>query len=113
MCAYVLVSGNLLNLNVSHPFLNVRSHASDVTDYSYPATPNHSLHPQPVTPSYAAGDTLPLGPASQAPEHEYRPPSASVRHMALNRPQQPPPPPPPQAAEGTQASAPMAPADYG
>nr|KAF6371136.1 WASP family member 3 [Myotis myotis] len=89
------------------------SHASDVTDYSYPATPNHSLHPQPVTPSYAAGDALPLGPASQAPEHEYRPPSASVRHMALNRPQQPPPPPPPQAAEGSQASAPMAPADYG
>ncbi|XP_036914766.1 wiskott-Aldrich syndrome protein family member 3 isoform X2 [Sturnira hondurensis] len=89
------------------------SHASDVTDYSYPATPNHSLHPQPVTPSYTAGDAPPHGPASQAPEHEYRPPSASARHMALNRPQQPPPPPPPQAAEGPQASAPMAPADYG
>ncbi|KAL0615210.1 Wiskott-Aldrich syndrome protein family member 3 [Plecturocebus cupreus] len=89
------------------------SHASDVTDYSYPATPNHSLHPQPVTPSYAAGDAPPHGPASQAGEHEYRPPSASARHMALNRPQQPPPPPPPQAPEGSQASAPMAPADYG
>ncbi|XP_016080281.1 PREDICTED: wiskott-Aldrich syndrome protein family member 3 [Miniopterus natalensis] len=92
---------------------DTRSHASDVTDYSYPATPNHSLHAQPVTPSYTAGDALPHGPASQAPEHEYRPPSASARHMALNRPQQPPPPPPPQAAEGSQASAPMAPADYG
>lgn len=89
------------------------SHASDITDYSYPATPNHSLHPQPVTPSYAAGEAPPHGPASQAPEHEYRPPSASARHMALNRPQQPPPPPPPQATEGSQASAPMAPADYG
>uniref|UniRef100_A0A8C9P3E0 Wiskott-Aldrich syndrome protein family member n=1 Tax=Spermophilus dauricus TaxID=99837 RepID=A0A8C9P3E0_SPEDA len=92
---------------------DTRSHASDVTDYSYPATPNHSLHPQPVTPSYTAGDAPSHGAANQAPEHEYRPPSASVRHMALNRPQQPPPPPPPQAPEGSQASAPMAPADYG
>ncbi|XP_012633985.2 actin-binding protein WASF3 isoform X2 [Microcebus murinus] len=89
------------------------SHASDVTDYSYPATPNHSLHAQPATPSYAAAGEAPHGPASQAPEHEYRPPSASARHMALNRPQQPPPPPPPQAPEGSQASAPLAPADYG
>nr|XP_010949860.1 PREDICTED: LOW QUALITY PROTEIN: wiskott-Aldrich syndrome protein family member 3 [Camelus bactrianus] len=88
------------------------SHASDVTDYSYPATPNHSLHPQPVTPSYGAGDAPAHGPANQATEHEYRPPSASARHVALNRPQQPPPPPP-QAAEGSQASAPLAPADYG
>lgn len=109
------VRGSLSNfICFSHPlFLTVRSHASDVTDYSYPATPNHSVHIQPVTPSYAAGDVPPQGPANQAPEHEYRPPSASARHMALNRPQQPPPPPPPQAAEGSQASAPMAPADYG
>ncbi|KAJ1077277.1 hypothetical protein K5549_005447 [Capra hircus] len=91
---------------------DTRSHASDVTDYSYPATPNHSLHPQPGTPSYGAGDAPPHGPAAQAPEHEFRPPSASARHLALNRPQQPPPPPP-QAAEGPQAPAPMAPADYG
>ncbi|XP_039111246.1 wiskott-Aldrich syndrome protein family member 3 isoform X2 [Hyaena hyaena] len=89
------------------------SHASDVTDYSYPATPNHSLHPQPVTPSYAAGDAPPHGPAAPAPEHEYRPPSASARHLALNRPQQPPPPPPPQAPEASQAAVPSAPADYG
>ncbi|XP_010622124.1 wiskott-Aldrich syndrome protein family member 3 isoform X2 [Fukomys damarensis] len=89
------------------------SHASDVTDYSYPATPNHSLHPQPVTPSYTTGDVPSHGAANQGPEHEYRPTSASARHLALNRPQQPPPPPPPQAPEGPQASAPMAPADYG
>ncbi|MBV96053.1 Wiskott-Aldrich syndrome protein family member 3, partial [Eschrichtius robustus] len=88
------------------------SHASDVTDYSYPATPNHSLHPQPGTPSHGAGDAPPRGPAAQAPEHEYRPPSASARHLALNRPQKPPPPPP-QAAEASQAPAPLAPADYG
>ncbi|EHA98385.1 Wiskott-Aldrich syndrome protein family member 3 [Heterocephalus glaber] len=71
--------------------------------------------PQPVTPSYPTGDVPPHGAANQAPEHEYRPTSASSRHMALNRPQQPPPPPPPppQAPEGSQASAPMAPADYG
>ncbi|XP_068935862.1 actin-binding protein WASF3 isoform X2 [Petaurus breviceps papuanus] len=89
------------------------SHASDVTDYSYPATPNHSLHQQPVTPSYVAGDTQQYGASNQALEHEYnRPPSATVRHMTLNRPQQPPPPPP-QASEGSQASAPLVPSDYG
>ncbi|XP_058133017.1 actin-binding protein WASF3 isoform X2 [Dasypus novemcinctus] len=75
------------------------SHTSDVTDYSYPATPNHSLHPQPATPSYAAGgEAPPHGAATQAPEQEYRPPPGSARHPALNRPQQPPPPPP-QAAD--------------
>ncbi|XP_036600359.1 wiskott-Aldrich syndrome protein family member 3 isoform X1 [Trichosurus vulpecula] len=89
------------------------SHASDVTDYSYPATPNHSLHQQPVTPSYVAGDAQQYGASNQALEHEYnRPPSATVRHMTLNRPQQPPPPPP-QASEGSQAPAPLAPSDYG
>ncbi|XP_037656236.1 wiskott-Aldrich syndrome protein family member 3 isoform X3 [Choloepus didactylus] len=88
---------------------DTRSHASDVTDYSYPATPNHSLHPQPAAPSYAAGGD---GAAPQAPEPEYRPPPGSARHLAPNRPQQPPPPPPP-AADGAPASAPLAPADYG
>ncbi|XP_058133014.1 actin-binding protein WASF3 isoform X1 [Dasypus novemcinctus] len=78
---------------------DTRSHTSDVTDYSYPATPNHSLHPQPATPSYAAGgEAPPHGAATQAPEQEYRPPPGSARHPALNRPQQPPPPPP-QAAD--------------
>ncbi|XP_054980572.1 actin-binding protein WASF3 isoform X1 [Sorex araneus] len=89
-----------------------RSHASDVTDYSYPATPNHSLHAQPAVPSHAAAEAPTHGPANQALEHEYRPPAASARHMGLNRPQQPPPPPP-EATEGSQASAPMAPSDYG
>ncbi|XP_076728809.1 actin-binding protein WASF3-like [Callospermophilus lateralis] len=87
------------------------SHASDVADYSYPATPNHSLHPQLVTPSCIASDAPPHGAPNQAPEHKYRPPSASVRHMALDRPQQLPPPP--QNPEGSQASASMTPADYG
>ncbi|XP_077871706.1 actin-binding protein WASF3-like [Ictidomys tridecemlineatus] len=107
--------GNFLNnLNFFHSFFsNVRSHASEVTDYSYPATPNHSLHPQSVTPSYTAGDAPQHGAANQAPEHEYQAPSASVRHMALYRLQQLPPPPPPQNPEGSQASASMAPADYG
>uniref|UniRef100_F6QUX0 Wiskott-Aldrich syndrome protein family member n=1 Tax=Monodelphis domestica TaxID=13616 RepID=F6QUX0_MONDO len=89
------------------------SHASDVTDYSYPATPNHSLHQQPVTPSYVAGDAQQYGTSNQALEHEYnRPPSTTVRHMTLNRPQQPPPPPP-QTSDGSQASAPLVPSDYG
>lgn len=89
------------------------SHTSDVTDYSYPATPNHALQAQPVTPSYTAGDAPLHGTSNQGAEHEYRPSSASARHMALNRPQQPPPPPPPQAPEGSQASTSVAPADYG
>ncbi|XP_032742582.1 wiskott-Aldrich syndrome protein family member 3 isoform X1 [Rattus rattus] len=92
---------------------DTRSHTSDVTDYSYPATPNHALQVQPVTPSYTAGDAPLHAATNQGAEHEYRPSSASARHMALNRPQQPPPPPPPQAPEGSQASASVAPADYG
>ncbi|XP_028633856.1 wiskott-Aldrich syndrome protein family member 3 isoform X1 [Grammomys surdaster] len=92
---------------------DTRSHTSDVTDYSYPATPNHALQAQPVTPSYTAGDAPLHGTTNQGAEHEYRPSSASARHMALNRPQQPPPPPPPQAPEGSQASTSVAPADYG
>ncbi|XP_038945866.1 actin-binding protein WASF3 isoform X3 [Rattus norvegicus] len=89
------------------------SHTSDVTDYSYPATPNHALQVQPVTPSYTAGDAPLHAATNQGAEHEYRPSSASARHMALNRPQQPPPPPPPQAPDGSQASTSVAPADYG
>ncbi|XP_051018844.1 actin-binding protein WASF3 isoform X1 [Acomys russatus] len=93
---------------------DTRSHASDATDYSYPATPNHSSQAQPVTPSYAAaGDAQLHGTTNQGAEPEYRPSSASARHMALNRPQQPPPPPPPQAPEGPQASTSVASADYG
>ncbi|XP_030056189.1 actin-binding protein WASF3 isoform X2 [Microcaecilia unicolor] len=88
------------------------SHASDATDYSYPATPNHSLHQQPVTPSRATGDAQQHTSVNQAHEHEYRPPSGIVRHATLNRPQQPPPPPP-QVSDGPQSSVPLAPVDHG
>ncbi|NWV68542.1 WASF3 protein, partial [Malurus elegans] len=91
---------------------DTRSHASDVTDYSYPATPNHSLHQQIAMPSYGAGDGPPYMAASQSHEHEYRPPSTTVRHATLNRPQQPPPPPP-QPSDGQQSSVPVVPAEYG
>ncbi|KAF2973746.1 hypothetical protein EK904_004588 [Melospiza melodia maxima] len=88
------------------------SHASDVTDYSYPATPNHSLHQQIAMPSYGAGDGPQYMAASQSHEHEYRPPSTTVRHATLNRPQQPPPPPP-QPSDGQHSSVPVVPAEYG
>ncbi|XP_064028276.1 actin-binding protein WASF3 isoform X1 [Pogoniulus pusillus] len=91
---------------------DTRSHASDVTDYSYPATPNHSLHQQIAMPSYGTGDGPQYMAASQSHEHEYRPPSTTVRHATLNRPQQPPPPPP-QPADGQHGSVPVVPAEYG
>ncbi|KAL8190969.1 UNVERIFIED_CONTAM: Wiskott-Aldrich syndrome protein member 3 [Gekko kuhli] len=91
---------------------DTRSHASDVVNYSYPATPNHSLHQQPVMPSYGAGDGSQYMLANQGLEHEYRPPSTTMRHATLNRPQQPPPPPP-QALDGQHGNVPLAPADYG
>ncbi|XP_001516853.2 wiskott-Aldrich syndrome protein family member 3 isoform X1 [Ornithorhynchus anatinus] len=91
---------------------DTRSHASDITDYSYPATPNHAVHQQPATPSYVTGDAQQFGGGSQGPEHEHRPPSAPARHPTLNRPQQPPPPPP-QAVDGAHGSGPLGPTDYG
>ncbi|NXF85789.1 WASF3 protein, partial [Eubucco bourcierii] len=91
---------------------DTRSHASDATDYSYPATPNHSLHQQISMPSYGTGDGPQYMAASQSHEHEYRPPSTTVRHATLNRPQQPPPPPP-QPADGQHSSVPVVPAEYG
>ncbi|NXY71585.1 WASF3 protein, partial [Glareola pratincola] len=91
---------------------DTRSHASDVTDYSYPATPNHSLHQQIAMPTYGTGDGPQYMAASQSHEHEYRPPSTTVRHATLNRPQQPPPPPP-QPSEGQHSSVPVVPAEYG
>ncbi|NXW43341.1 WASF3 protein, partial [Nyctiprogne leucopyga] len=91
---------------------DTRSHASDVTDYSYPATPNHSLHQQIAMPAYGTGDGPQYMAASQSHEHEYRPPSTTVRHATLNRPQQPPPPPP-QPSEGQHSSVPVVPAEYG
>ncbi|NXA24890.1 WASF3 protein, partial [Ibidorhyncha struthersii] len=91
---------------------DTRSHASDVTDYSYPATPNHSLHQQIAMPSYGTGDGPQYMAASQSHEHEYRPPSTTVRHATLNRPQQPPPPPP-QPSDAQHSSVPVVPAEYG
>ncbi|XP_072190638.1 actin-binding protein WASF3 isoform X1 [Excalfactoria chinensis] len=91
---------------------DTRSHASDVTDYSYPATPNHSLHQQIAMPSYGTGDGAQYVGVSQSHEHEYRPPSTTARHATLNRPQQPPPPPP-QPADGQHGSVPVVPAEYG
>uniref|UniRef100_A0A8C9F9R0 Wiskott-Aldrich syndrome protein family member n=1 Tax=Pavo cristatus TaxID=9049 RepID=A0A8C9F9R0_PAVCR len=91
---------------------DTRSHASDVTDYSYPATPNHSLHQQIAMPSYGAGDGSQYVGVTQSHEHEYRPPSTTARHATLNRPQQPPPPPP-QPADGQHSSVPVVPAEYG
>ncbi|XP_061876407.1 actin-binding protein WASF3 isoform X2 [Colius striatus] len=91
---------------------DTRSHASDVTDYSYPATPNHSLHQQIAMPSYGTGDGPQYMAAPQSHEHEYRPPSTTVRHATLNRPQQPPPPPP-QPSDGQHSSVPVVPAEYG
>ncbi|XP_069046052.1 actin-binding protein WASF3 [Lepisosteus oculatus] len=86
-----------------------RSHGSDLTDYSYPATPNHSAHlhhlhhphpaqplplPQPQPGPYlgADGQQHLVGPAPGV-EHDYR--VAAYRQGTLSRPQQPPPPPPP------------------
>ncbi|NXG27266.1 WASF3 protein, partial [Dromaius novaehollandiae] len=91
---------------------DTRSHASDVTDYSYPATPNHSLHQQIAMPSYGTGDGPQYMGVPQSHEHEYRPPSTTVRHATLNRPQQPPPPPP-QPSDGQHSSVPVVPAEYG
>ncbi|XP_062433082.1 actin-binding protein WASF3 isoform X2 [Rhea pennata] len=88
------------------------SHASDVTDYSYPATPNHSLHQQIAMPSYGTGDGPQYMGVPQSHEPEYRPPSTTVRHATLNRPQQPPPPPP-QPSDGQHSSVPVVPAEYG
>ncbi|XP_062433064.1 actin-binding protein WASF3 isoform X1 [Rhea pennata] len=91
---------------------DTRSHASDVTDYSYPATPNHSLHQQIAMPSYGTGDGPQYMGVPQSHEPEYRPPSTTVRHATLNRPQQPPPPPP-QPSDGQHSSVPVVPAEYG
>ncbi|XP_069495395.1 actin-binding protein WASF3 [Ambystoma mexicanum] len=85
---------------------DTRSHASDATDYSYPPTPNHSLHQQQGASIYAAGDAQHYMGANADQEH--RPSSGTLRHGTLNRPLQPPPPPP-QVSEGLQSSA----ADYG
>ncbi|XP_064412886.1 actin-binding protein WASF3 isoform X2 [Latimeria chalumnae] len=89
------------------------SHASDLTDYSYPATPNHSVQQQQQQVPYTAGDNQQHVALNQAHEQDYRPSAAVLRQHTLNRPQQPPPPPPP-ASDGSIGSAvPPLPVDYG
>ncbi|XP_058042015.1 actin-binding protein WASF3 isoform X1 [Ahaetulla prasina] len=90
-----------------------RFHASDVTSYSYPATPNHSLHHQLCyVPSCGTGDGSQFMLAKQGLEHEYRLSSTTVQHVTLNRPQEPPPPPP-QILDGALGAVALIPADYG
>ncbi|PIO30425.1 hypothetical protein AB205_0025890 [Aquarana catesbeiana] len=73
-----------------------KSHVSDLTEYSYPATPNHSMHQHPMTPTYVgSGESLHHVGANQVHEHDFRSSTGTLRHGTLNRPQQPPPPPPP------------------
>ncbi|XP_063160529.1 actin-binding protein WASF3 isoform X2 [Candoia aspera] len=89
------------------------SHASNVTSYSYPATPNHSLHHQPChIPSCGTGDGSQFMLAKQALEHEYSLSSTTVQHATLNRPQEPPPPPP-KAIDGALGTVALISADYG
>ncbi|GCB75676.1 hypothetical protein scyTo_0015359, partial [Scyliorhinus torazame] len=81
-----------------------RSHGSDLTDYSYPATPNHahhSLQQQQIPASYMSGDNQQqMLTGNQAQEHDYRSSTTGFRHGTLNRPQQPPPPPPANTVNG-------------
>ncbi|XP_026530767.1 wiskott-Aldrich syndrome protein family member 3 isoform X1 [Notechis scutatus] len=89
------------------------SHASDITSYSYPATPNHSLHRQLCyVPSCGTGDGSQFMLAKQGLEHEYRLSSTTMQHATLNRPQEPPPPPP-QILDGALGTVALIPADYG
>ncbi|XP_051882092.1 actin-binding protein WASF3-like isoform X2 [Pristis pectinata] len=71
------------------------SHGSDLTDYSYPATPNHHSQQQQMPASYLPDDNQQLATGNQVQEHDCRSAATGFRHTTLNRPQQPPPPPPP------------------
>ncbi|KAM6447854.1 actin-binding protein WASF3 isoform 2-T5 [Liasis olivaceus] len=89
------------------------SHSSDITSYSYPATPNHSLHHQPCHMSLCGtGDGSQFMLAKQGLEHEYKLSSTTVQHATLNRPQEPPPPPP-QTLDGALGTVALITADYG
>uniref|UniRef100_UPI00398E9A99 wiskott-Aldrich syndrome protein family member 3b isoform X1 n=1 Tax=Pristiophorus japonicus TaxID=55135 RepID=UPI00398E9A99 len=91
-----------------------RSHGSDLTDYSYPATPNHVHHPQQqkMPASYMSGNNQQqMLTGNQVQEHDYRSSAAGFRHGTLNRPQQPPPPPPPTTVNGAPPP-PSQPVDY-
>uniref|UniRef100_A0A8C6YK99 Wiskott-Aldrich syndrome protein family member n=1 Tax=Naja naja TaxID=35670 RepID=A0A8C6YK99_NAJNA len=89
------------------------AHTLDITSYSYPATPNHSLHHQLCyVPSCGTGDGSQFMLAKQGLEHEYRLSSTTVQHATLNRPQEPPPPSP-QILDGALGTVALIPADYG
>ncbi|XP_058886668.1 actin-binding protein WASF3-like isoform X1 [Acipenser ruthenus] len=102
-----------------------RSHGSDLTDFSYPATPSHSAHLHHLqqqqqaamavlAASYLTGESQQhLMNANQVLEHDYRPSAAGYRQGTLSRPQQPPPPPPPNPDGTLHAALPPPPADYG
>ncbi|KAG8584861.1 hypothetical protein GDO81_004791 [Engystomops pustulosus] len=80
---------------------DTRSHVSDLTEYSYPATPNHSIHQHPMTPTYVgSGESMHHIGTNQAHEHDYRSSTGTLRHGTLSRPQQPPPPPPLSTMDG-------------
>ncbi|XP_048453540.1 wiskott-Aldrich syndrome protein family member 3-like isoform X2 [Rhincodon typus] len=91
------------------------SHGSDVTDYSYPVTPNHVQHSlqqqqqqMPVT--YMTGDNQQqMCTGNQVQEHDYKSSATGFRHGTLNRPQQPPPPPPSTIVNGGAATPPPPP----
>lgn len=65
-----------------------------------------------MMPLYGSGDGPQYMLANQSLEHEYRPPSTTLRHATLSRPQQPPPPPP-QTLDGSLGTVTLVPADYG
>ncbi|XP_043547931.1 wiskott-Aldrich syndrome protein family member 3b isoform X2 [Chiloscyllium plagiosum] len=80
------------------------SHGSDLTDYSYPVTPNHvhpSLQQQQMSVTYVSSDNQQqMGTGNQVQEHDYKSSATGFRHGTLNRPQQPPPPPPSTTVNG-------------
>ncbi|XP_072899901.1 actin-binding protein WASF3-like isoform X2 [Hemitrygon akajei] len=72
------------------------SHGSDLTDYSYPATPSHHSQQQQMAASHLPNDNQQqMVTGNQVQEHDYKSSAPGFRHATLNRPQQPPPPPPP------------------
>ncbi|XP_007898811.1 wiskott-Aldrich syndrome protein family member 3 isoform X1 [Callorhinchus milii] len=90
-----------------------RSHGSDLTDYSHPATPSHGHQHQQMPASYTSGDNQQhLLAANQVHEHDYRSSGAGFRQGTLNRPQQPPPPPPPSTDSTVNGVPPPQPIDY-
>ncbi|XP_048388324.1 actin-binding protein WASF3-like isoform X2 [Stegostoma tigrinum] len=91
------------------------SHGSDLTDYSYPVTPNHVQHSvqqqhqqMPVT--YMTSDNQQqMCTGNQVQEHDYKPSGTGFKHGILNRPQQPPPPPPSTIVNGGASTPPPPP----